>query len=164
MDSVVLLVLIGLSAVLLIATVFLYVSLHKLRRRFDAALTTSNADTLEQLLADYHRRVGDVHGQLQDLSERHEGLRQLAGLASQKISVVRFNPFGDIGGDQSFALAVLDAHNSGYVITSMHGREGTRVYVKAVDYGESKNPLSSEEQQALQQAMKRSIDTRRQHG
>jgi hypothetical protein len=76
-------------------------------------------------------------------------------LASQKISIVRFNPFGDTGGDQSFSLAVLDAHDSGYVLTSIHGRQGTRVYVKPVDFGKSKYTLSSEEQQALSQAIKR---------
>jgi len=68
---------------------------------------------------------------------------------------VRFNPFGDTGGDQSFSLAVLDAHDSGYVLSSIHGRQGTRVYVKPIDFGKSKYQLSTEEDQALSQAVKR---------
>lgn len=76
-------------------------------------------------------------------------------LAPQKVSIVRFNPFGDTGGDQSFALAVLDEHDSGYVLSSIHGRGGTRVYVKPIDLGKSKYQLSEEESRAIKQAKQR---------
>lgn len=96
-----------------------------------------------------------VDKRLNELDQAYRKLTATSSLASQKISVVRFNPFGDTGGDQSFTLAVLDAHNSGYVLTSIHGREGTRVYVKPIDYGQSKYQLSNEEKQAFTQAAKR---------
>lgn len=127
----------------------------RLQKRFNASLSSSEGDSLEQSLSDYHKQVETVSNHLHKLDQAYERLAATGSLASQKISIVRFNPFGDTGGDQSFVLAVLDAHDSGYVLTSIHGREGTRVYVKPVDYNKSKYPLSDEEKQALSQASKR---------
>jgi hypothetical protein len=129
--------------------------LSVLQKRFADALTTTNGDTLEAVLAKHLKKVEAVDNHLVKLDDAYRRLAATGSLASQKISIVRFNPFGDTGGDQSFVLAVLDAHNSGYVLTSIHGREGTRVYVKPIDEGNSKYPLSEEEKQALGRASKR---------
>jgi hypothetical protein len=129
--------------------------LRALKQRFDASLGGSETGSLEHTLATYMKQVRRVDGRLTELNTEYQRLAVTNALASQKISIVRFNPFGDTGGDQSFTLAVLDAENSGYVLTSIHGREGTRVYVKPVDFGKSKYTLSVEEQQALAQAIKR---------
>ena len=134
---------------------FTYWRLGRLEQRFSATLGGNEANSLEQTLTSHLARVEDVDARLVELTTAYEKLTAMTGLASQKISIVRFNPFGDTGGDQSFTLAVLDSHDSGYVLTSIHGREGTRVYVKPVDYGKSKYTLSTEEQQALAQAAKR---------
>lgn len=72
----------------------------------------------------------------------------------QKVGVVRFNPFADGGGNFSFSLALLDGHNSGLVITSMHGREQNRIYSKKIENGKSENQLTTEELQAVEEAMK----------
>lgn len=126
-----------------------------LTRRFNAALASTDGESIEQVLSSHLERVNAVDKHLIKLDDAYKRLAATGSLASQKISIVRFNPFGDTGGDQSFVLAVLDAHNSGYVLTSIHGREGTRVYVKPIDDGKSKYPLSTEEKQALAQASKR---------
>jgi hypothetical protein len=129
--------------------------LRSLGQRFDAALGGNAGDSLESTLTSHLQRVEDVDERLTELNEEYKRLSVTNSLASQKISIVRFNPFGDTGGDQSFSLAVLDAQDSGYVLTSIHGRQGTRVYVKPVDFGSSKYTLSAEEKQALSQAIKR---------
>lgn len=129
--------------------------LHRLTRRLDLALGGTTTDSLETTLSKHLIRVENVDRRLSELDADYERLAVTNSLASQKIAIVRFNPFGDTGGDQSFVLAVLDAHNSGYVLTSIHGREGTRVYVKPVDLGKSKHTLSIEEKQALSLAEKR---------
>lgn len=142
---------------LLVASLCLW-RVFVLERRFGAALGSGGGNTdkpLEQTLASYMKQVTAVDNHLGTLDEAYRRLAASASLASQKLSIVRFNPFGDTGGDQSFVLAVLDAHNSGYVLTSIHGREGTRVYVKPIDSGKSKYPLSDEEKQALGQAERR---------
>lgn len=125
-----------------------------LHRRLSSALG-GQSGSLEATVQKSHQLSGQVQKDLTALAGLVEKLQAQANVASQKISVVRFNPFGDTGGDQSFSLAVLDAHSSGYVLTSIHGRQGTRVYVKPIDYGKSRYKLSEEEQRALLQASKR---------
>jgi hypothetical protein len=132
-----------------------FMQVQALKSRFTAALGNGGDSSLESHLASYNQRVELVDERLGKLDSEYQRLRVSAGLASQKISIVRFNPFDDTGGDQSFSLAVLDAHNSGYVLTSIHSRTGTRVYVKPIDLGKSKYSLSEEERQALMQAEKR---------
>ena len=72
----------------------------------------------------------------------------------QKFSLVRFNPFDEIGGDHSFSIALLNGKDDGILITGLHTRERTRVYSKPVEGGKSKLSLSKEEQQALNKAIK----------
>lgn len=70
-----------------------------------------------------------------------------------RIGLVRFNPFEDTGGNQSFALAILDAQGDGFVVSSLHARAGTRVYAKAITGGLSEGALSEEESEALRRAL-----------
>ena len=82
-----------------------------------------------------------------------DNLKKTQKLAIQKMGIVRFNPFDNIGGDQSFVVALLDANNSGVVITSLYVRDGNRVYGKSVQNGNSDHSLSSEEKQAIARAI-----------
>lgn len=69
---------------------------------------------------------------------------------SIKLQLVRFNPFNDVGGDQSFILCLLDKTNTGVIITSLHTRDSTRVYAKAIKNGSCESQsLSKEETKAL---------------
>jgi deoxyxylulose-5-phosphate synthase len=73
----------------------------------------------------------------------------------QKIGLVRFNPFADTGGNQSFSLALLDGNDSGLIISSLHSRDTTRIYAKPVSVGKGKGyELSEEEKQAVRLARK----------
>ena len=72
----------------------------------------------------------------------------------RRIGLVRYNPFSDAGGDQSFALALLDEHKDGVVISSLYGREMNRVYAKKIEKGEStKYQLTEEEKRAISEAV-----------
>jgi Protein of unknown function (DUF4446) len=73
--------------------------------------------------------------------------------AIQRVGLVRFNPFEDTGGNQSFAVALTDAAGTGVVVSSLHARTGTRVYAKAVNDGRSDAALSDEEREALRIAL-----------
>lgn len=71
----------------------------------------------------------------------------------QKIGFVRFNPFPQTGGDQSFCLALLDAKNNGFVLSSLHSRDHTRFYAKTVKEGKGEgHELSKEERQSVSHA------------
>lgn len=85
-------------------------------------------------------------------------LGTLTKLSFQKSSLVRYNPFEDTGGDQSFVIAILNGNNSGVVISSLHSRAGTRVYAKQVVSGKPEShDLSKEEKEAVEKAIKGSI-------
>ena len=70
----------------------------------------------------------------------------------QWMGIVRFNPFRETGGAQSFALAIVDGHGNGVVLSSLHSRENTRVYAKALHNWESQHTLTDEEKQAIARA------------
>ena len=73
----------------------------------------------------------------------------------QKVGLIRFNPFSDTGGDQSFSLALLDGNDNGIIITSLYARTGIRWYRKTVKNGKGQeHELSSEEKEALKKAKK----------
>ncbi|MCH7640928.1 DUF4446 family protein [Patescibacteria group bacterium] len=92
-----------------------------------------------------------------DLSRIQKEIRELSdevNLHVQKVGLVRFNPFEEMGGDHSFSLALLDGRDTGVILTGLHTRERTRVYIKEVERGRSKFNLSSEEKKALAKAQK----------
>jgi len=73
-------------------------------------------------------------------------------LALRKMGLVRYNPFKDSGGDQSFSLALLEENDNGFVLTSIFTNEGVRIFAKPVTKGESTYQLSDEELQAIKKA------------
>lgn len=102
--------------------------------------------------------LAEEKGNKDRLEELTKQLRQLEDLSEyhiQRVGMVRFNPFKDLGGDHSFSIALLDAKDTGLVITGLHTRERTRVYVKAVKKGKAEHEFSEEEKRALNKAKKR---------
>lgn len=92
-----------------------------------------------------------------DLEEVNKYLRRLdddGKLHIQRLGLIKFNPFEELGGDHSFSLALLDGKDTGLIITGLHTRERTRVYVKDVKRGKSSLELSVEEMKALKLAQK----------
>lgn len=95
----------------------------------------SNKKTIEKLVLEYDKL-------------KKEGLSHI-----QKVGLTRFNPFKDTGGDQSFILALVDANNTGVIISSLHTRTGTRWYAKGIVNGKGvEYDLSDEEEKALKGA------------
>lgn len=91
---------------------------------------------------------------IEALSEKLEEFKKKSKIHFQKIGMVRFNPFKEVGGDQSFSIALLDAGNNGFVITSLYGKEENRVYAKPIKNGTSEYILSEEEKKAIEKATK----------
>jgi Protein of unknown function (DUF4446) len=110
----------------------------------------SDARSLEAILEAHLGRVHDVVRDLDEVEARTLVLERDLKLAFSRVGLVRFNPFEDTGGNQSFALALLDAHGDGFVVSSLHTRNATRVYAKGIRAGTAEVALSNEESQALQ--------------
>ena len=91
-------------------------------------------------------------GRSNELAARTGRLETARPRAFQRVGLVRYNPFEETGGNQSFALALLDAEGNGWVLSSLHARQGTRVYAKSIRAGRSDAALSEEESAAIRQA------------
>lgn len=98
------------------------------------------------------KRFSDLENNLENLSREVKDLGEKNQLNIQKVGIIRFNPFKEVGSDQSFSLALLDAADSGVVVTSLYTREDNRVYGKPIKNGQSEYQLSEEEAKAIEKA------------
>jgi hypothetical protein len=138
---------------LVVAVVGLIRRVRSLRRRLETLTQGEDGASLEAVLAGHLERVRRVVGDVDTVAARTAMLeRDLQG-ALGRVGIVRFNPFEETGGNQSFALAILDGRGDGVVVSSLHARAGTRVYAKTVTGGSSEAALSGEETEALRQAL-----------
>lgn len=110
--------------------------------------TNKEPENIEEVLA----RLEELANNFEKLSEELDALKKKSKFSVQKVALIRFNPFREVGGDQSFSVALLDGNNSGVVITSLYSREENRVYGKPVKNGESEYLLSEEEKEAIERA------------
>lgn len=99
-------------------------------------------------------RVRNFESQLSDLDTKITEYQKREQRHIQRVELLRFNPYNDTGGDQSFAAAFLDNGGSGIVLTSLHARSGTRVFAKDIVLGKSnKYQLSKEEESLIKRAL-----------
>lgn len=108
----------------------------------------SEPQNLEEVL----ERFKHLEKKVKNLSEEISILKNDGKLSIQKVGVIRFNPFSEVGSDQSFSVALLDSNDCGVVITSLYNREENRIYAKPINEGQSQYLLSDEEKQAIEQA------------
>ena len=111
-----------------------------------------DAEALEAFLRDQQSRLDGMADAVDTLGGRAGSLEGDARRAVQHVGMVRFNPFDDTGSNQSFALALLDGDANGIILSSLHSRQQTRLYVKEIVAGRSEAPLSAEESEALKKA------------
>jgi hypothetical protein len=125
---------------------------QRLRRRLRRVTQSDGALDLDEVLAREAERAERTGTHVQELDRALRDLEQSLRRSVQRVGVVRFNPFPDTGGDQSFAIALLDGHGDGVVLSSLHARADTRVFAKQVRAGRSEHTLSEEEQEAIRRA------------
>ena len=124
-----------------------------LRKRLRRLIGDGEGLGLDELLDKQFGRLDTVAERVEALNRLLHDLEAVSRQSIQKVGVVRFNPFADTGGVQSFAVALLDAQGNGVVLSSLHGRADTRIFAKHVQAGRSKHALSDEEQDAIRKAL-----------
>lgn len=125
----------------------------QLRRRLRRVLPEGESSGIDEILDRQLKRIDGLTERIDALNKLHRELESLSQRTIQKVAVIRYNPFADTGGDQSFAIALLDSLGNGVVLSSLHSRTDTRVFAKAVQGGRSKYQLSDEEQDAIKKAL-----------
>ena len=97
--------------------------------------------------------MAKIEKDCENVSRSLEELKKESRNNLQRVGLIRYNPFKEAGGDQSFSLALLDADNNGFVVTSHYHRDISRVYAKPIESGASKYQLSEEEKEAINKAI-----------
>jgi hypothetical protein len=110
------------------------------------------ADLQDAVERESHR-LDQLTSRVDDALKRLPIVESRSSLALQRVGIVRFNPFEDTGGQQSFAVALLDSAGTGFVISSLHSRQATRVYLKQITTSKSDAQMSDEETEAIRRAL-----------
>jgi hypothetical protein len=139
------------------AVVGLIRRVRQLSRRLESLTQGSDESSLEAVLGQHLDRVRQAIREVDEVAARTAVVERDLQSAFGRIGLVRFNPFEETGGNQSFALAMLDGRGDGFVVSSLHARAGTRVYAKAIGQGTSEAALSDEEAEALRVALARPV-------
>lgn len=146
----ILIVLIAGLAILLVANIIFFFSLRKIKNHYNSLTKNLDKKTLMSALEGIQKTLATHERSLVTHKKELAKIIDDSRLHIQQVTLKRFNPFSDTGGDQSFILALLDGNRDGVVITSLHSRENTRFYVKSVKGGQGvEHPLSKEEQKLV---------------
>lgn len=112
-----------------------------------------DAETLEDLLINQIEDINLLKIEDKTNKENIRSINRNLRASFQKLGMVRYNAFNGMGGNLSFVIALLDYTNSGFILNSVHSREGCYMYLKRVDMGQTEILLGSEEREALEQAL-----------
>lgn len=149
-------ILVGIAAVLLILLILLIVLLvkySKIKKRYDKFMKGKNASSLED---DMHSVFEDMKLLKSNADRNKKDIRILyknMEKTFQKLGIVKYDAFQQMGGQLSFSLALLDENNDGFIINSVHSSEGCYSYTKEIKGGTSSISLGAEEEKALNIAM-----------
>jgi len=148
-------IIIGLAALVLIMFTIMIINMvqiFKLKKRYKIFMSGKNARNLEKTLIE---RLDQVDALLDANAANEKNIRILFNkmkFAFQKVGLVKYDAFNEMGGKLSFSLALLNEKNDGFVMNAVHSREGCYTYVKEIIDGNSIIVLSPEEQEALDMA------------
>jgi len=140
--------------VLIVVAIYLNSRLAKLEKRYQELIVNVKGESLEDLLLNKLTEVNDIKKDMNDLNIRYAEIRHKLSSCVQKVGVVRFNAFEDMGSDLSFAISLLDEKNNGVIFSSIYGREDSRCYAKPITEGKSEYNLSKEEEKIIANSMK----------
>lgn len=143
----------GVAFLLFVFNIFLFIKYRKIEKLSKDFFAGKRGKDLEVVINEQKRQIKKLEKEIKELFDGYEKIYKMAFKGIHKVGVVRYNPFNDIGGNQSFVVALLDGDKSGVVITSLHTREGTRIFSKAIFEGKSlKGALTEEEEKAIKMA------------
>lgn len=132
---------------------FLFRYSHKANKKIDELLEKGKIKDFKDIFLSQKGRNDDLEVKIEEAFLKIKNLENISEITIQKTGVVRFNPFNELGGNQSFVIALLDKKNNGFAISSLFGKDGNRVYVKAIKDGKSDYLLSNEEAKAINSAI-----------
>ncbi|MGI6668235.1 MAG: DUF4446 family protein [Acetivibrionales bacterium] len=128
--------------------------IRKLTAKYNKFMNGLSGASMEDVLYDCINKVNGVIGKNKELEYELNAVKRNLLYCVQKIGVIRYNAFDNVGSDLSFSIAMLDNNDDGVVISSLYSRETSSTYAKPIMGGKSKYPLSAEEIKAIDSARK----------
>ena len=152
-------IIIGMAIFMLIIFIFClinYFKFSKLKKRYEKFTGGNDKvdDNIETLLYKYSEKVNKVDEKYNKLLDMIQEIDNEMKYCIQKVSVIRYNPFDEMGGNLCYVVALLDFNNNGVVLNGIHGRNGSFTYAKPIERGVSQYVLTDEELEALEKAKK----------
>lgn len=149
-------ILIGMGVVillLLILLIILWKSVNRLENKYRKMMRGASNKNLEEVIVSKLNDVEEAENAAREAAKLCENLKVEIRGCVQKVGIMRYKAFEDVGSDLSFSIAMLDGHNDGIVLTGLYGRHDSTTYAKPVDKGISRYELSEEEAHVLKEAM-----------
>ena len=146
-------ILAGIIVLMLLILLIHRISIGRLKKRYKKFMGEADAKSLEETLT---VKLAELESQLKmsaDNQEKIQRLEKQMNVTFQKIGLIKYDAFDEMGGKLSFSLALLNEKNDGFIINAMHSREGCYTYIKEIIAGKSIIMLTKEEQEALQMAL-----------
>lgn len=151
-------VVIGMAGIILLLFIMIIVLMirdHGLRKRYKQFMSGENGKSMETAILEKFRSIDQLEVDVKNIYEELDAINKQLVTAYQKIGIVKYDAFKEIGGKLSFVLVLLTAEDNGFILNSMHStKDGCYTYTKEVINGEVYVILSEEEQQALEEAKK----------
>jgi len=139
--------------VLIVINAFLLWYFYQTNKKIDILLEKGRIKDFKDIFLSQKEKNNDLEEKIKEAFLKIKNLENTCEITLQKVGIIRFNPFGDMGGNQSFVIALLDNNNNGFVISSLFGKDGNRVYTKTIKEGKSDYLLSDEEIEAINKAI-----------
>lgn len=152
-SDIVILAMIALFIVLLILLIVAFVKIGKMKKKYVAFMEGKDGKSLEETFHKKFENMDSINEELKKIQNHLELVDENLLQTYQKVSIVKYDAFKEIGGTLSFVLVMLTKDNDGFILNSMHSNsEGCYTYIKEVKSGEVFVALSEEERQALEEA------------
>ncbi len=142
-----------LSLVSLGIAIFAIIKYRELYQHYDMFMRGRDAETLEDFIYNEKEEIMALQEEDKNNKEAMRVMNRSLRASFQKTGIVHYDAFSGMGGKMSFAMAVLDYTNSGFVLNCMHSREGCFLYIKEIDAGATDTALGAEEKEALERAL-----------
>ena len=130
------------------------VELNRVEKRYRKLMKGNNNKNLEELITNYTDNIDKALERVNEVDALYKDVDERLKSCIQKVGIIRYRAFDDVGSDLSFSIALLDDKNDGVVITGLFRRSECTTFAKPIENGISKYDLSDEEKQALSIAMK----------
>jgi hypothetical protein len=141
--------------VIILYLIFLGTRFRKIRRMFNDLMNGATKGNVERVMEQWLERLHQSEQNFSGINDRLSIIDDAIRMKKGNVGMVRFNAFANEGSDMSFSIAFLDDSSNGFVMTSIFGREESRVYAKPLEGGLSKYHLTEEEKKAIDIAQKK---------